>query len=97
MEIVTEPDMTSGAQAAIFVRQLIALLKAIGVSDGKLAGKHGLALAVQVHVIECIQGAGLHVLTCVCWAGVLADVCWLQRARFAWTPTSRYGRAAPAQ
>jgi Asp-tRNA(Asn)/Glu-tRNA(Gln) amidotransferase B subunit len=38
MEIVTEPDITSGTQAASFVRQLIVLLKALGVSDGKLAG-----------------------------------------------------------
>eukprot|EP00045_Choanoeca_perplexa_P006414 m.54521 g.54521 ORF g.54521 m.54521 type:complete len:501 (+) comp13628_c0_seq1:121-1623(+) len=37
MEIVTEPDLTSGAQAASFVRQLVALLKTLGVSDGKLA------------------------------------------------------------
>lgn len=38
MEIVTEPAMSDGREAASFVRQLIYLLKALGVSDGRLAG-----------------------------------------------------------
>lgn len=39
MEIVTMPDMETGQEAAMFVRQLINLLKALGVSEGKLAGE----------------------------------------------------------
>lgn len=39
MEIVTAPDMVDGQEAAQFVRNLIYLLKALNVSEGKLAGK----------------------------------------------------------
>lgn len=39
MEIVTRPDMSSGAEAALFVRQLIEILTSLDVSDGKLAGE----------------------------------------------------------
>ena len=38
MEIVTEPDMTNGKEAASFVKQLIAILQTLGVSDGRLEG-----------------------------------------------------------
>lgn len=38
MEIVTLPDLRSGAEAAAFVRHLILLLKHIGTCDGNLAG-----------------------------------------------------------
>ena len=39
MEIVTEPDLKSGVEAASFVKQLIALLRALAVCDCKLAGQ----------------------------------------------------------
>jgi Asp-tRNA(Asn)/Glu-tRNA(Gln) amidotransferase B subunit len=38
MEIVTAPDMHSGAEAAAFARHLIDLLRALDVCDGKLEG-----------------------------------------------------------
>ncbi|KAJ8028514.1 Glutamyl-tRNA(Gln) amidotransferase subunit B, mitochondrial [Holothuria leucospilota] len=37
MELVTEPDMTSGAEAASFVQELQSVLQTIGTCDGKMA------------------------------------------------------------
>lgn len=36
IEIVTEPDMHSGAEAAVFVRELRNYLRILGISDGKM-------------------------------------------------------------
>ncbi len=38
MEIVTEPDLRSGADAAKFVHQLTLILQALGTCDGNMAG-----------------------------------------------------------
>lgn len=40
MEIITEPVMTSGDQAASFVRELRLLLRKIGACDGNMQGSH---------------------------------------------------------
>lgn len=39
MEIVTEPEMKDGKEASAFVKQLIRVLQALGVSDGRLEGE----------------------------------------------------------
>ncbi len=38
VEIVSAPELRSGAEAATFVRTLLTMLKAMKVSDGSLAG-----------------------------------------------------------
>ena len=38
MEIVTEPDMRNGIEAASFVKELRQLLTAIGTCDGNIQG-----------------------------------------------------------
>lgn len=40
MEIVTEPEMKDGKEASAFVKQLIRVLQALGVSDGRLEGEN---------------------------------------------------------
>ena len=39
MEIVTEPDMRNGAEAAAFVRELRLLLRQLGTCDGNMQGR----------------------------------------------------------
>ena len=39
MEIVTEPDFTTGEEAASFVKELQLILQSIGTCDGKMSGK----------------------------------------------------------
>jgi aspartyl-tRNA(Asn)/glutamyl-tRNA(Gln) amidotransferase subunit B len=48
MEIITEPDIKSSRDAAAFVHQLLAVLRALGTCDGQLAGLN----ASQVIVIS---------------------------------------------
>ena len=41
MEIVTAPDMSTGAEAAAFVRELQLILRQLGTCDGKMQGGCG--------------------------------------------------------
>lgn len=39
MELVTEPDMSNGKEAAAFVQELQTILERIGTCNGKMAGE----------------------------------------------------------
>lgn len=39
MELVTEPDMASGREAAAFVKEVRQLVRALGTCDGNSQGK----------------------------------------------------------
>eukprot|EP00911_Craspedida_sp_UC1_P002183 UC1_evm2s1671 len=59
VEIVTRPDMSSGAEAAAFVRELIGVLEALGTCDCNLAqGSLRVDANVSVHHTK-VPGAGV--------------------------------------
>ena len=50
MEIVTEPDMSTGAEAAAFVRELQVLLRKIGTCDGMMQGECSESSKINISV-----------------------------------------------
>ena len=61
MEIVTEPDMRCGVEAASFVRELQLLLQTIRFCDGNMQDG---SLRVEANVLEVKNMNGLRFLSC---------------------------------
>ena len=57
MEIITAPDINNSKDAMEFVRQLLAVLRAVDTCDGQLAGTFLTSHALHMHMIAQSEGS----------------------------------------